>query len=391
MKKGISLLTCCALMLSLVSCGDAEEEIVYEESLHPLVPTYTLETGETAPAFYSNVFSYITANSIVELTEIMEPGEVVVEVDTETMSKDEIKAYEAEQDRLEAARELKQLERDREMAKLGSVRMVSFFDASIPNAERVAAATEAHEAELALIAEAEAVNGPSEENLSNTEGEEGGTSSSAAEVEDLSYLDDIVYDPYVYTYDISTTGKTGNQAAQEYIVYLQSSGYKVVDIFHPVNGEHYEMMDPDFTQRAGTAALAKKGSGVDKLAILIVDWHYNGVVVTMYQEDGTLWIAPKVEAKPDTLTVSDAKNFLESRHPSQLGLEGDSMMDYFVLSSEALVYINSVAYREFSVVGPTGDFGGNFLIDSDGNTFRFNKMAGTIEPLTTVPNIFDTL
>lgn len=382
MKTGLKLLTSCAIMLTLTSCG--EEEIVYEESLYPVVETYLIPSGDTAPAFYSDVLTYTKENTGVlegdEEEAEAEAAEGEEEAEPVELSKAEQKEADAEAKRLEAAREILLAEQTREFNKLNSVRIVSMQDPTETNATAVAEA----EAEHLLAIGGE--EGATAENLSSTEGEE-----------DLSYLEDVELLPFVYTYDVSTTGSTGGEATASYVAHMQSSGFKIIDPFHPVENEYYEMLDPDFTQRSGTLALAKKASGDQKIFMIIVDWNPVGAVVTVYEEEGTLWIPPKKDstAAKSSLSVSDAVNFFETRTPDSLGLDGNDMSEFSVYSSEAIVIMNGVSYRQFTITknpvdGGGSAFGGTYLMDSEGNTLVLDRVTGTVSPLQ-VPNVYDTL
>lgn len=397
MKKGLSLLTSLAMILSLTACGDdGEEEIVYEESPFPVPAEYTIPSGDTAPAFYSNVLTEVAEWTVtLEGEEIYnENGELIdipdegtsLGIDTEDLSKAEKKAIEAEEALLQAAYDLLDADLTREKNKLSSIQLVKIGDPTEKNALLVSEATEAYNLAVGEGgAEAEETEGATEENLSTVE------------VDPLEALiAELDYEPFVYTYDVTTTGSTGGQATAYYVEYMQKQGYKIIDPFHPVNNEYYEMLTPDFTQRAGTVALAKKASGTDKIFMIMVDWNYYGSVVLVYEEEGTLWIAPKKSTQAKTsITINEAVNYLETRTPSQLGLDGTSMEEYSVFTSEGLVIVNGVTYRQFTITknpvnGNGSVFGGNYLIDTEGNTYAINQLTGTITPLQ-LTNIFDTL
>lgn len=441
MKSVVKLLLTSCMLLTLVSCGDGEEEIVYEESPYDIPSQYVLFSGDSAPAYYSNIMTYAAENAtvteLVEETDLVETpieppsedvedgaegasdtlgeevdassaaeddssgasaenlsattpieeeeGEVVeeepeVEPEEEEeeeeeereLTKAEEKALAEEEKRVAAAIALLQVERDREMAKLTSIRVVSVTDPTEAYNKAVTEATEA----------ATEANGGTPPTTKDEEGEE---------IPDTSFLDDIPQGSYHYTYDVTTTGKSGGQVTSDYVNYMQGSGFKIVDPFHPVSNEYYEMLTPDFTQRAGTVALAKKASGTEKIFMILVDWYYTGAAVTVYEETGTLWIAPKKDTTTKTsLSISDVTDFLESRRPSDLGLEGSSMSEYNVFTSEGLVMVNGVTYRKFIISGKgTGTYGGTYLVDADGNTFTVAPGTNTLTPLQ-LPNIFDT-
>lgn len=407
MKKGLSIITSCMLLLSLSACGgDGEEEIVYEESPFPLPGEYTIPSGDTAPAYYSNVLTAVSESTVsLEGQEIYNENGELIEIPSEDeeesaapaeeveLTKAEIKALEAEQELLDEAYAALQADLDKVNAKISSVRLVHFTDPTEVNNAAVAEATEAYELATGTGEAAEAA--PAEEGA-----EEGATEENLSAESTLTGLEaiiaDLEYAPYIYNYDVTTTGKTGGQVTADYVAYMQNSGFKIIDPFHPVNDEYYEMLTPDFTQRAGTVALAKKASGEDNIFMIMVDWNYYGAVVMVYEEDGTLWIAPKKDTAAKTsLTVTDAKNFLQTRTPEQLGLEGASMEEYTVFTSEALLIVNGVTYRQFTITrnpinGNGSVFGGNYLVDADGNTYVLNSITGTITPLQ-ITNIFDTI
>lgn len=401
MKTGVKFLISTMTLMCLTACG-GEEEIVYEESPIPLVTEYVLGEDDTAPAFYADIFSYIE-NNVLQEEEAEETEEGAEPVE---LSKEEKKLAEEEAKKLEAANEILQLELTRENNRLGSIQLVSMQDTAELNAEAIAEATLAFEelygtTETEEEKEAEESEGESEEPLSGEE--EGDTTLTTTVVTEptmdlATYLEnEVVLAPLVYTYDVSTTGYTGGQATSGYVSYLGSSGYKIIDPYHNVNNEYYEMLTPDFTQRAGTVAMAKKASGTERLMLLVVDWHYYGATVTVSYLDGTLWVAPPPEttASKGSLTISDAVDFLKTRNPSELGLSGNTMDDYSIYTAEGLVIINGVTYREFTILGKTeggagSSFGGNYLIDAEGNSYSVNENTGTILPLN-ITNVFDTM
>lgn len=406
MKSVVKLLTSSFLLLGLVACG-GEEEIVYEESPHDILAVYTLMSGDTAPAYYSNILAYTAETATVEAQIAGDTGEEEEEEPEEDidldnlavpvpLSKDEEKALEKaqkeldklleeEQKRLDAATEILQAERDREYAKIDSIRVIGMQDNSESYTEQV---QEAKDAYLELYGGGDdAITATITEKL--TAKEEAG--------EELPYMTGIETPVFTYTYDVTTTGKTGSQVTGDYVSYMQSSGFKIIDAFHPVNNEYYEMLTPDFTQRAGTVALGKKASGTEKIFMILVDWYTTGATVTVYEEDGTLWIAPKKDtATKSSLSINDVVSFFETRTPSQLGLEGSSMDEYSVYTFEGIVMINGVSYRQFNITrnagidGTGAGYGGNYLVDGDGNTFLIDKVTGTVSPLK-LTNVFDTL
>lgn len=399
MKTGVKLLLSTSLLLSLVSCGDAEEVITYEDSPIEVPLEYVLSEKDTAPAFYADMFAYAEANVVPE-PEAADPDAAAVE-----LTKEQEAEKKEEDARLAAANELLQKELDAENNQIRSIQLVKAYDPTEANAAAIDEATQEHEAQLAAAAEVSPAPDPEgtvEAPLSNeTELEDGAEVATPAvtttPVDDDSYLDDVTQEAFVYTYDISSTGKSGGQVTGSYIDYMTSSGFKIIDSFHPVNDEYYEMLTPDFTQRAGTVSIAKKASGTDRLFLIVVDWNYHGAVVTVDFRDGTLWVAPKVDsaASKGALSISDAVNYLQTRNPTDLGLSGVSMNDYNVYTSEGVVMINGVSYREFTVTGKATEtngntYGGRYLISAEGNVFTVDHTTGTAFPLN-ITNVYDTL
>lgn len=394
MKKGAKLLASCLLILTLSACGDEEEVIVYEESPFDVPLEYSLG-DDTAPAFYTDVFTYIAENVAppIETTEIPEGKE---------LTKEEEKYLEEEEEKLTAANELLQAELDKENNRLGSIRLVWSLDPTEENAEAIAARMEIYEEEKAAAAAAAAeayqiIPDETEEQLS---GDEEGTLTTTVvveEEEDFSFLQEVEQTGYVYNYDLTTTGYSGGQATGGYANLMISSGFKIIDPFHPVGIEYYSMLTPDFTQRAGTVALAKTASGIDRLILVVVDWSYYGATVSVEYIDGKLWIPPKVSpaASKGSLSISDVVGFLSERSPSELGLSGNTMDEYNIYTSEGLVILNGETYRQFNVNGKPIDgngstYGGTYLVNADGDTFTVDEYHGTVIPLN-ITNVFDTL
>lgn len=391
MKKGVKLVTGLLLVLGLSACGDGEEEIVYEESPYDIPLEYSL--GEdSAPGFYADVFSYISENIAppIETTEIPEGKE---------LTKEEEKYLKEEEEKLTAANDLLQAELDKENNRLGSIRVVSVTDPSEKNADAIAARMEIYEeekAEAAAIAAAEFQIIPDETEEQLSSDDDATLTATVVVEEDFSFLEQVEQDGYVYHYDLSTTGYSGGQATSGYASHMLSAGFKIIDPFHPVGIEYYSMLTPDFTQRAGTVAFAKKASGTDRLILVMVDWYNYGATVSIEYISGKLWVAPKVSTTQKTsLSINDVVGFLETRNPADLGLSGMTMEDYNVYTSEALVIINGETYRQFNITGKaTGGngstYGGVFLVNADGNTFTVDNYHSTVIPLN-VANIYDTL
>lgn len=390
MKRGVSILTSTLLLLSLTACGDGEDEIVYEESPIDLITEYSLGGGDDkAPAFYSDVFAYVAENILP--VETVDPNAPVIE-----LTKEEEKAAKAEAKKLEEANELLQKELDKENNRLSSIRLVAVQDPTEANQAVIDEATLAYEEWLIeqpipTVATPEPSEGETEEPLSSeTE------VVALPTLEESGFLDDLEQASYSYTYDVSTTGYTGGQSTAGYVDYLTKSGFKIIDSFHPVNQEYYEMLTPDFTQRAGTVSLAKRASGTGRLMLLVVDWHYYGATVTVSYVDGTLWVAPPANnTSRGSLSISDAVEFLEKCNPVELGLVGNTMDDYNIYTSEGLVIINGVSFRQFNISGKAHDgngntFAGSYLINADGNTYSVDQITGAVIPLN-VANVFDAL
>lgn len=415
MKSAFRILASALMLTALVSCGEGEEEIVYDPSPIDLPSEYTLSESDTAPVFFADVFTYIESNVVPVPEATTEETEVPVE-----LSKEEEKALEEETKRLEAAQELLALELTRENNKLGSVQLVAFRDPTEANDALIAEALLEYEELKASVVPAPTA--PTEEGATEegtAEGEatqeplssEGDVSlepavdtvetvpvvdSAPAIVDEATYLQDLELAPYVYTYDVATTGYTGGQATANYADLMLKSKFKIIDAFHPVDNEYYEMLTPDFTQRAGTVTMAKMATGTERLMFVTVDWHYYGATVTVEYRDGTLWIAPVVKnTSSASLSISDAVGFLETRNPSDLGLSGSTMSEYNVYTGEGLVMMNGVSYRQFTISGKPTDgngstYGGTYLINAEGQTFSVNQVTGTVSPLN-ITNVFDTL
>ncbi len=397
MKSGKKLLSSVLALSLLVACGgDEEEVIVYPDSPFELPLTYALSEDDTAPVFYQDVFDYIT-NNVVPAIETT--AEDVV------LSKDEEKALEAETERLQAANDLLAIELEKENARLGSIILVSVTDPSEKNNDALAAASEEYAEMIANVpsspdmeqSEEESEEGETEKPLSNTTETSVDISSlGVVAMDEITYLQKAEILPFIYTYDLATTGVSGGEATAGYAKTMASSGFKVVDAFHPMDDEYYELLDLDYTQRAGTVTFAKKATGTDRLLMVTVDWHSFGATVTVEYRDGTIWVAPPSTDSGSTsrgsLTISDAVEFLESSNPTDLGLSGTSMESYNIYTAEALVMIDGVSYRQFNVSEKAADgngnvFAGSYLINSDGDTYRVDPVSGAVYP--TAMNVFD--
>lgn len=383
-----------ALSLALlVSCG-GEEEISYEPTPYELPIEYVITADDTAPAFYSDVMTLVVENVVQPVSE-EEP------IDTSSLSKDQKKILEEEEERVQAAWEAELEEIVRNNNKLMSIRLVSLYDPTEANTALIDEAQAIRDEEAAVVAaeraEQEAAEAVAKADGTYVEDEVSEEQlSSSSEVVLPSLLESVPQEAFIYTYDTSTTGKTGGVATAEYVSVLQKSSFKIVDPFHPVNGEYYEMLTPDFTQRAGTVALARGLSVSGRIFLIIIDWTQYGAVVTVSQEPGSIWVAPKTSAASrGSLSIEDAVTYLSTRSPSELGLSGTSMNDYAVYTAEGLLMINGTTYRQFNIVenahdGSGNSFAGSYLIESEGNVFQLDNITGVIAPLN-ITNVFDTM
>ncbi|MFI3250910.1 MAG: hypothetical protein R3Y07_08105, partial [Eubacteriales bacterium] len=343
MKLKLLLSSLC--LLTLASCGgDAEEEIVYQEGPIEMPSEYVLTADDTAPAFYVDVLNGVLANSIY----VPEEEEVFEEIllDEETLTDEEKALLEAHAailaEEAAAAAAIKAAESalaQEELTlynnRISSIMLVSFIDPTEKNeaalaeaqAERQALVDEAIQAKAKADKLAEAAAKVAEKNGETVTEEQLSSEEEEIPIEDQFPPATVKFAPYCYTYDLIQVGESGGKVTGEYIELLKGFGFTVVDGFHPIDGVFYEMLSPDYTQRAGTVVVAKKMSWDGQLFVIMVDWTATGAVVSVYNETGTIYIPPikKVEdenasTSGGSLSIQDALNFITNRNPSDLGL-----------------------------------------------------------------------
>lgn len=414
MNKKFMLSSAC--LVALVGCGGGEEEIVYEPSPLELPTEYILTENDKAPAFYADVLNGVLANSIY----IPEEDEVFEErpIDEESLTSEEkallekhasILAEEAAiaADIKAAETAAAQDELTKYNNRISSILLVSAYDPSEKNADLIAEAEAVRAAELEAAAKEQAKQDKLDEAAAKV-AEKNGEVVTQSNEELLSNEEEIkeeelppvtaALEPHRYTYATNQTGETGGKVTGGYADILLQSGFTIVDIFHPIDGVYYEMLSPDYTQRAGSVAFAKKMSWDGELFFISVDWTATGAEVVVSTDSGSIYIPPAKKEEEESassggsLSIQDALNYLNSCNPADLGLAGNSMNDYKIYTLEGLVMVDSVPYRQFDVYssanGTSNTHVGSYLFSNDGVVLEVD--GSIVRPLN-IANVHDVL
>lgn len=162
--------------------------------------------------------------------------------------------------------------------------------------------------------------------------------------------------------------------------------------FVPVDNRVMESTLPSFEESAGSLRLvrplfpdgdkeAKIPEGEEALLSLEVTWGEEKFSVTIGRIEGGIVEPPEVEP----MTLAEAVDYIYSRHPSQLGLPGESMGDYRVYAMDGMVMVGHnpcLHLNVYSIDPKTGttEIAGQYLIPVSGS-FIYRITGGELEEL----------
>lgn len=191
------------------------------------------------------------------------------------------------------------------------------------------------------------VGGVSVPSMDQTMGEEGGKLSQVEELGDEKGSTSAV--GVVYTYTLSG----GGAAVETYLQTLtgETEGFQIVD------DTLSKAEAPDFSASEGMVSLVKTSTTQGKLLKMDLNWTEKDCVVRVEEIEGAL-----KEETVQPLSAIEAVNFLNSRSPATLGLEGSSMREYNVYFMEGEVRVDRRPCVRLSVYRPDAQGGQNVFV-----------------------------
>lgn len=181
---------------------------------------------------------------------------------------------------------------------------------------------------------------------------------------------------YTYT-GLSSPG--GDVKAYVSLLTGGENGFSVVD-------KDYVISDQPEYEDAGRVLLAKAaaaggdsddadgeagGAGAPRLMLVDISWAEDGCVIVTRQAEG------EISQPPEPVTMREAQQHLESLHPSELGLEGESMDEYEVFTFDGTVVVDDRACVRMNVYrfDQSNEFMGCYLMSLDARHLYRMDMA----------------
>lgn len=206
----------------------------------------------------------------------------------------------------------------------------------------------------------------------------------------------------VYTYtDLADAGK----AAETYVDQLSSANPK----FYVVDEEYVRTDRPDFSTREGTVQMARNievkteaspppvesqedGENQDAqpspsptqppaeqpsmVLSVKIEWSEGQCVVTADEAEGKVTSpsrGPNGSGGGGSMGQQAAKDYLKSLTPAQLGLSGQSMDEYEIMTIDGTVFVNELPCHRLNIYDKNNVIMGIFLITLDGqHLYRLN-------------------
>lgn len=163
-----------------------------------------------------------------------------------------------------------------------------------------------------------------------------------------------------YTYT-GLTSPGGDVSSYVSLMKSEANGFRVVDKNFVISDEP-EYDDAGKVLLAKAAKSGEEGESAAKTLMLIdISWAEDGCVIVTRQAEG------EISQPPEPITMREAQQHLESLHPSELGLEGESMDEYEVFTFDGAVVVDGRACVRMNVYsfGESADFMGCYLMSLD--------------------------
>ena len=169
--------------------------------------------------------------------------------------------------------------------------------------------------------------------------------------------------------------------------------------FVPVDEKIMESKLPTFEESAGSLRLVRPITAVEEgkdgeetaetaepeseaLFSLEISWEGEQCSVTVGRIEGGIVVPPE----PEPMTLQEAMEYFYNRHPSQLGLPGESMRDYRVYPLDGMVMVGNTACMQMNVYSIDPDTGttkiaGQYLMAPSGVQLYHIASDGQLEEL----------
>lgn len=160
---------------------------------------------------------------------------------------------------------------------------------------------------------------------------------------------------YTYTGLSSPGGDVGTYVS---LMKSEANGFEVVD-------KDFVISDQPEYDDAGRVLLAKSMAVEDgaesQLMLIDISWAEDTCHVVTRQAEG------EISQPPEPITMREAQEYLESLHPSELGLEGESMDEYEVFTFDGAVVVDGRACVRMNVYSfeQSNEFMGCYLMSLD--------------------------
>ena len=159
--------------------------------------------------------------------------------------------------------------------------------------------------------------------------------------------------------------------------------------FVPVDEKIMRSKLPTFEEESGSARLVRplpvgdgEGEADEALFSLLLTWQEKELIVDVGRIPGGIVTPPP----PEPMTVSQMLDYFYGRHPSQLGLEGESMTDYRVCALDGMDMVGQTPCMHLNVYSIDPSTGttvieGQYLMSSSGTQLYHICADGSLEEL----------
>ncbi len=165
---------------------------------------------------------------------------------------------------------------------------------------------------------------------------------------------------YYYTYQKL---EAGGEIVRQYVEHLTEAevGFRIVD-------ENGVVADaPNYADNEGAVSLAKAASEDGWLLRMDISWAAENCQITLTRPEGTV---RETAAETAPMTYVEAVDFLKSLSPAKLGLETESLRDYFVYPMDGAVLVDGILCLKLQVYSPHEEgqanaIAGTYLLSGD--------------------------
>jgi len=158
----------------------------------------------------------------------------------------------------------------------------------------------------------------------------------------------------------------------------EDAGFSTVDeTLLRIDPPEFEGMTRGAVQLARNVPAAEDGTG-GGVQSLLLSWEGNTCSVTLDMPEGSVH-DPAPE--PPAPAVQRGLPDLETMHPSQLGLPGDSMDAYELMPKEGSVRINNSVCMRVDIYDGNSQIAGSYFVSNDGRLYKLDETANAVTEL----------